>query len=447
MLAVCGTSIACSDGSEGPKGAKLEPGERPSRVVLVTLDTLRFDGLMRDAAGTSPMPLLDAWAAKGRVFERHYASSSTTQPTHASLLTGLHPWQHGVSRNGQVLDEEFETVAEVFSRSGYRTGAVVSSFPLHESFGFDQGFDTFDDDFDIRVTMEWSGKAVPNGAFYSLGGLVTEKAVAMIEDLAGPRQFLWFHYFDMHEPYGDADPSESVVTLGTIYDHLRTNTTSAEPLVAHAKRRYLDDARSLDAHLDELLRALHRDADEVDTHVLVVSDHGESFGEGGSLGHGKRLSAEQIRVPCFVISPRVKPARVSALTSSIDVPATLFSLAGLEGAPERGKDLLQNLPDDRRVFGMRRTFEEPFRELRLDRREHLLQDRVFFVAEARGITTGNAGGVLSGPWRDSPGADSGTASGPGVAFRAFEAELDRSSKTTELDAETRAALEALGYVQ
>jgi phosphoglycerol transferase MdoB-like AlkP superfamily enzyme len=319
---------------------------------------------------------------------------------------------------------------------------------LHESFGFDQGFDVFDDDFDIRVTMEWSGKAVPNGAFYSLGGLVTEKAIAMIDALAGPRQFLWFHYFDMHEPYGDADPRESVVTLATIYEHLRTSATSAEPLVEHAKRRYLDDARVLDGQLDSLFRALHRDADEVDTHVLVVSDHGESFGEGGSLGHGKRLSAEQIRVPCFVISPRVRPARVSTLASSVDVPATLFSLAGLEGAAGRGEDLLQDLPGDRRVFGMRRTFADPFRELRLDRKEHLLRDRVFFVAEARGITTGNASGVLSGAWKDSPpGNGAGTASGPRILFSAFEAELDRSSKSGELDDDTRAALEALGYVQ
>ena len=83
--------------------------------------------------------------------QRHYASSGTTQPTHASLLTGLHPWQHGLTRNGQALGAELRTVAEVFSAGGYRTGAVIASFPLHESFGFGQGFEVFDDDFESKV--------------------------------------------------------------------------------------------------------------------------------------------------------------------------------------------------------------------------------------------------------------------------------------------------------
>ena len=450
VWASIGFSLACGQEADEatPRQSALENGERPIRVVLVTLDTLRFDSLMGGQAGKGSMPLTQAWAQKGRVFERHYASTSTTQPTHASLLTGLHPWQHGVTRNGQVLDETFETVTEVFAENGYRTGAVVSSFPLHESFGFDQGFDTFDDDFEILVTMEWSGRKVPNGAFYSLGGLVTEKAIAMTQALAGPRQFLWFHYFDMHEPYGDADPGKPTVTLDEIYAGLRDHRADSESLVREAKQRYLDDARILDRQLDRLFRTLFGDADEVDTHLVVVSDHGESFGEGGSLGHGKRLSSEQIRVPCFIVSPRVAPAVISRLSSSVDVPATLLSLAGLDGAPGRGLDLLSTVPADRRVFGMRRTFADPFDEIRLDGEKHRLRGPVFYLAEVRGITTGNAAALYSGPWKEaSPGAVGDPAADPRVLFEAFEAELGHSSKPVELDAAARAALEALGYVQ
>jgi arylsulfatase A-like enzyme len=136
------------------------------------------------------MPLLEARARRGRAFERHYAASSTIQPTHASLLTGLQPWQHGVSRNGQVLGGDADTLAEIFSAHGYRTGAVVSSFPLHRRFGYDQGFEHFDDDFDIRMALEWSGNAVRGGAFYSLAPLITDKAIALIDRLGGAASVL-----------------------------------------------------------------------------------------------------------------------------------------------------------------------------------------------------------------------------------------------------------------
>ena len=91
------------------------------------------------------MPRLRKWAERGRVFERYYSSTSTTQPTHATLLTGLHPWEHGVPRNGMVLTDERITLAERLRDAGFRTVAAVASFPLHRQFGFDQGFETYHD--------------------------------------------------------------------------------------------------------------------------------------------------------------------------------------------------------------------------------------------------------------------------------------------------------------
>jgi arylsulfatase A-like enzyme len=449
LVAIIGGGwVACDDtepstqarsDSLAKSGAKSE-AKRGTRVVLVTLDTLRLDSF--GGEGTpGAMPLTREWARKGLVFNRHYASSSTTQPTHASLLTGLHPWQHGVSRNGQVLADEYTTLAEVFARNGFHTGAVVSSFPLHESFGFDQGFERYDDAFDIQLTMEWSGTAVPGGAFYSLGESITNKALAMIDQLEGPRQFLWFHYFDLHEPYGDAARRGGEIQLAEIYDRIERGDPRAGSLVEQARERYDADAQALDRRLDRLFRRLFRDAEQVDTHLLVVSDHGESFGELGSLGHGKRLSEELIHVPGFLLSPEVEPGIVEVSVGSVDVPVTLLSLAGLSGLVSSGQDLTQPLREERSVYGMRRTFEKPFSELRMDGQRHRLEDLMFFVAGSDVVTTGNAReiftGAGAGPERNKARA----------VFELFESELTRSSSATDLDPESRAALEALGYVQ
>ena len=57
--------------------------------------------------------------ASGARFEDAYAPTSTTAPTHATLFTGLHPWEHGVPRNGRVLADEHVTLAERLAKTAY----------------------------------------------------------------------------------------------------------------------------------------------------------------------------------------------------------------------------------------------------------------------------------------------------------------------------------------
>ena len=153
--------------------------ERPERVVLVTVDTLRYDALVGRDGAEPAMPHLLERARGGALFERFYAATSVTQPSHASMLTALQPWEHGVTRNGQVLEERFATVAEVLREAGFATGAVVASFPVAARFGFAQGFDVFSDDFTEHPVAQrrWEGHDVPGDRFYSLAGTVTDRAL------------------------------------------------------------------------------------------------------------------------------------------------------------------------------------------------------------------------------------------------------------------------------
>lgn len=435
--------VACSESEPGKDPQPLASRDRPTRVVLVTLDTMRLDTFERADGRIGAMPFTREWARKGIILDQHYAASSSTQPTHASLLTGLHPWQHGVSRNGQVLAREHLTLTEIFKERGYRTGAVVASFPLHQSFGFDQGFERFDDDFDVASAARWYGREVPGGAFFSLGHSINEKAIEMVDAFGAVNQFLWFHYFDLHQPYGDAEGKGEIVKLGEIYAQIENGSATVGAMVERAKQQYEADARVLDRLLDQLIQRLYADADDVDTHLLVVSDHGESFGEFGSLGHGKRITEDLIHVPCFLISPAVTPGRIDVPNGSIDIPVTLLSLAGLEGLAGSGLDVTNSATEERNVFGMRRTFETPFHELRLDGKRHLLEDFEFFSANQRGVTTGNANRVQS----TSESSSEPEQAKVRALFGVFEQELAGAGVASTLDDEARAALEALGYVQ
>lgn len=421
-----------------------------TRLVLITLDTLRYDSF---AGEPSAMPRLRRYAAARCLsFERFYAATSSTQPSHATLFTALHPWQHGVSRNGLVLGEQHVTIAEALREAGFATAAVVASFPVSRRFGFAQGFDDFHDEFAYELKAErWEDvEGPPEDAFYSLGGEVAGAAIAAFDAARGGRQFFWLHFFDPHAPYGDTAGGETLRPREVV-QQIVTGAADGDELLARARALYARDVESLDRHLDRVLQRLERDAEAFDTHVAIVSDHGESLGEDGSMAHGKRLTAGQIHVPLLVCSPRVAAGTRREVAGSIDVPRTLLELAGVaEARLAAGRDLTAAPPAAPRAFGMRRSFATPYLELRLGGQEVVLEQNLFYVVEPDGsvrLGNGRRLGEEDAAATASP-APAGDGAGRYLAlFRAFEAELAGRPAEELADAETRRALEALGYVR
>ena len=426
-------------------GEPTEPTPR-ERIVLITLDTLRGDSFLGSEARESSMPLTRAWAREGVVFENYYSASSSTQPTHATLFTGLHPWQHGVSHNGTLLREEHLVLAEQMRAAGYRTGAAVASYPVHSKFGYAQGFDQFHDGFNRGQDWDqWVGREVEaEGGFFASGDFVVDQALRLIEELGGEKQFLWLHFFDPHSPYGDRAPIPAEDVNVPVPLQLRRQPDRSAQILARAREQYELDVAALDTDLQHVFQRLQRDSTE--THVIVVSDHGESFGEAGAQAHGKRLTPEQVLVPLIVHSPRLRPGVRSDPVGSIDVTATLLSLAGIEARPTGSLDLFADAPgEEHQVFGMRQTFKRGTEE-RVNEASHALSadDNRFFAVVAGQLYTGNSGAVTVDDY------------GPAISegdrlrhlrdlFAGFENELRATMSTSAMDDESQSVLEALGY--
>src|SRR5882672_9418956 len=97
--------------SGGGRGRPLGAG---LNVLLVTLDTTRADRLGCYGYAGAKTARLDRLAAEGVRFENAFADAPITLPSHASLLTGLYPFEHGVRNNGNFyLPDRFETLATV----------------------------------------------------------------------------------------------------------------------------------------------------------------------------------------------------------------------------------------------------------------------------------------------------------------------------------------------
>ena len=166
-------------------------------MVLISLDTTRADHLGPfSTESPARTPALDALAAESIVFEAAQSAATTTLCAHSSLMTGTWPHRHGVVRNGFTLNGANVTLAELLQQGGWDTRAFLGSFALEARFGFDQGFGTFDEAFDVLVGAggadqnQRSGPAVTAALLRSLD-----------EDPVTGRAFLFAHYFDPHAPY------------------------------------------------------------------------------------------------------------------------------------------------------------------------------------------------------------------------------------------------------
>ncbi len=433
-----GAALGCEPAD--PPGSRLS-AEAPVRLVLVTVDTLRADRL--DPLGSHPsvMPRTRAFAERGAWFSNSWAASSTTQPTHATLFTGLDPWEHGVARNGLVLTPEHETLAERLRAAGFATHAVVGSFPLSPRFGYDQGFDTYDDEFEHRPFSEWGGEKVEEGRFYRLCESVTNRALELLDEIDGARQFVWIHYFDPHAPYGDHEPAP--IELRRLVSLQRKSDPGFDAAVRDAARLYDRDLERLDRSLGALFERLDRDAERIATHVVITADHGESFGEHGAVAHGERVTREQVQVPLVIVSPEVEPGVRRDGAGSRDLMTTLLSLAGAPHADLPGRDLSRPAaPGEGGAVGM-----SGVRAVTPGDGDGRRKRRRFFVVEGEALYAGTVDRVNRddvparelepGPRRDELQR----------RFRSFAETLSARRDRTRMDEETRRALEALGYVE
>jgi hypothetical protein len=139
------SSAACRGGQL--PAAESHPARPP--IVLVTIDTLRADRLGSYGSTRGLTPSLDALAREATRFSAAVSQVPLTLPSHATILTGLHPARHGIRTNdGFRLPSEVPTLAESLKAAGYLTAAFIGGYPLRGSTsGLARGFDRYDDGF------------------------------------------------------------------------------------------------------------------------------------------------------------------------------------------------------------------------------------------------------------------------------------------------------------
>ncbi|HJR58983.1 MAG TPA: sulfatase-like hydrolase/transferase [Vicinamibacterales bacterium] len=308
-----GTSSAGLDLGQLPRGVR----QQDLNVLVITLDTMRWDRLGAYGDRGAQTPNLDRLAAEGVLFEEAITSAPLTLPAHSTLFTGLLPPRHGVRDNGgYVLDPKHATLAHILKNGGWDTGAFIGAFVLDGKFGLDQGFDTYHDRFDVSKYQSVSLSDVAR-----TGGEVVDTALPWLEARAGKRFFAWLHFYDAHSPYNPPEPFKS----------------------RFPRQPYAGEIAYVDSQVGRVLQWLDTTGLKERTIVIAVGDHGESLNEHREGTHGLFIYDATTRVPFIVRAPfaGMQGRRVRTTVRSEDVMPTLLDMIGRAGpAAMQGRSLV-----------------------------------------------------------------------------------------------------------
>jgi choline-sulfatase len=283
------------DGYDRPPRAR---SERRPDVVLLSLDAVRPDYVT-----ATQMPNLHRLMRQGITGRVAYTVAPYTGHAMVGMMTSTPPIDHTFQRRFFGMEP---SLAEVLRHVGYRSLAVhcIADLPLDMVSGFDYVDNRLGPACrDFRATTSEK---------------MSELVLSYLSERASPRQplFLWAHFTDPHLPYVGG---------------------------------YLAELARVDRALGRIVARLQED-----TVVVVVSDHGESFGSHGFLGHIWRLDEELLRVVLTVRGPQTRRRDIEYPVSLIDVAPTVSELVGASRpAGWQGVSLLRDPPERTLVFESR----------------------------------------------------------------------------------------------
>ncbi|HUT54978.1 MAG TPA: sulfatase [bacterium] len=322
-------------------------------VILVVIDTTRFDHISHDPSRPGLSPHLARLAAHGAFFERHYAQSSWTLPSMASIITSKMPIQTGVvSEYRHMLEPGLQTLAEIISSHGLRTAGFSANELVRADNGFNRGFDSF--------------HQVHSPLLYlycmNIGEEVNRRVLGWLDTHGESPFFMWLIYIDPHDPYLppvsyiNRPPARELPWLGL--GRALATWGPIPGLKTLPKFEYVDYYHSLhqgeiqyvDHCIGDLMEALKEKGLLDQTLVVVTADHGEEFLDHGLFGHGNSLYEELIRVPLIIYDgAKPQPGRVvSEVTQNLDLVPTILEYLGMEApAGALGSSILPLLYGER----------------------------------------------------------------------------------------------------
>lgn len=359
-----------------PVSSPAKETDSPNILFIIADDLGARLGCYGDPLAVSPN--LDQLAEQGVVFRNCFTQFATCGPSRASMLSGLYPWQTGITGNNKRPNESkvpHKTLPMLFRDNGYQTIRVGKVFHmgipggigeagLDDSEAWDiainnTGWDAVTDNFDSAnhhgergygTRIVWSQPDIPNEQMADGAG--TQEALRLMRehhpDKTGKPLMLFMGYYRPHPPMispksawdqidasqiklpfipdGDRDdiPEINFHLKGDDFNFVPDEVGTAYTHAYHAAINFID------TEVGKLVDGLRENGLADNTIIVFTGDQGFHLGEHGHW-HKSTFFEEASRVPLIVFDPRKKAANSinHALVGLIDVYPTICELAGV----------------------------------------------------------------------------------------------------------------------
>jgi arylsulfatase A-like enzyme len=351
----CGSPAAATAQNRLQAYSPAAPPGLPN-ILFIVIDTLRADHVSSYGYERPTSPNIDSLAQQGVLFEAAFSAAPYTAPSHASLLTGHFPHEHGVQwiTRKPTFDGRYPTLPEVLHDRGYRTAAFSANhFWFTREQGFGRGFGRFDDTYRSPVEMAMRtvyGRKIEETIIKHIfedypwrtgaRGINSSVLHWLKQDSERPF-FAFLNYFDVHDPYFPPQPYRNKFSalknpggiINSYQNRFNPELTSQE--VQNEIDAYDGTVSFVDDQIGELLAQIGDLGLGDNLMVIITSDHGEAFGEHGVFLHPNSVYLEEIHVPLVLWQPGVIPAgvRVAQPVSNASLATTIMGLLG-EGGQE-----------------------------------------------------------------------------------------------------------------
>lgn len=292
-------------------------------LILISLDTVRAD-----VGYSGKFKTIQRLRNEGVSFLNCISSSPFTPASHASVFTGLHPFNHGIRHLfKEKLNSNVSTLAQILKNNGYDTGAIVSCPGMKKWYGFSKGFNLYDDEIpllsdgtDPLLTVDVKKR----GTALKRANVVVEKAYNWVKERKNKKYFLFIHFFDAHWPY------EAPEKYG-------------------GSNNYEEEVAFSDHYLGLFLDRLKKENVLKNTSIVLFSDHGEDLeglypnDKGGKkLGHPEEfghgcLLYDQTQKTLLVLKDKNFPSKINIeqQVRLVDVFPTILDMLNLKDNKKR----------------------------------------------------------------------------------------------------------------
>ncbi len=319
---LCAMSCAMSCALPGCGGESAN-SPKPRNLVLISLDTLVPGRMSAYDGPRDTTPNIDALVERGVRFTNARSTSPWTLPAHTAMLFGRYPSRLAPDPNDERLYKLAPSLAKLFRDQGYRTAAVTGGAFLAKRFGIAKDFEHFAHH--ARWTdRDWSP---------------VEHAETFLKQIQHEPFFLFFHTYEVHVAYEDrryADALEpgridSIFRMTKKGMEVHREVCCGAMELTDEEREFLlalydGGVAKADEIVRDLLAALTRLGLDQNTTIVITSDHGEEFLEhtNRTAYHGHSLYDELLRVPLIWYEPDMERAgeTQAELVSLLDIVPT-----------------------------------------------------------------------------------------------------------------------------